>query len=311
MHDYRVLSYRAEAGPRGGVSLDGYVYDLERVLGGQHGIASTMALLDDWSAQSARLEAALGRMADGASVPPVAALADVELLPPLLYPSALFCITANYRDHAIEMGGVPADKSTTQPYFFLKSPAHTISGPRDPIRLPVGSSFVDWEAELAVVVGRRATRVPAAEAKDYIAGYTILHDVSARDRFRRDDWPRWPMDWFGHKNFDGSAPMGPWITPAAAVRDPHALAIRLWVNDTLMQDSSTAQMIFDIYEQIEYLSSQITLRPGDVIATGTPAGCGRPKGISLHAGDRVRIEIEGLGMLDNLVEQATLDRDVA
>jgi 2,4-diketo-3-deoxy-L-fuconate hydrolase len=169
--------------------------------------------------------------------------------------------------------------------------------------LPRTSSQIDWEAEIGVVIGRAAHDVSLDQAMNCVAGYTIVNDLSARDLNRREDWT-FGTDWFRGKSFDGSAPMGPWITPAEAIPDPHNLVIQLCVNDQLMQDSSSRQMHFNIPEQIQYLSEQLTLRPGDVISTGTPAGVGRPRGIYLKPGDEVTITIEGLGTLRNRVERA-------
>jgi 2-keto-4-pentenoate hydratase/2-oxohepta-3-ene-1,7-dioic acid hydratase in catechol pathway len=145
--------------------------------------------------------------------------------------------------------------------------------------------------------------VAAADALDYVAGYTIVNDVSARDLGNREDWPRWGQDWLSHKTFETSAPMGPWIIPAAQIPDPHNLDIGLWVNTEKMQDSNSSNLIFNINEQIEFLSKRVTLQPGDVISTGTPSGVGRPRGIFLKPGDTVRIEIEGIGTLENPVVQ--------
>ena len=134
----------------------------------------------------------------------------------------------------------------------------------------------------------------------HVAGYTILNDLSARDTLIREDWP-FRFDWMNCKTFDTSAPMGPWITPAAEIKDPQDLKIDLWVNDRHEQNTHSGQMVFDVREQIVALSRQITLRPGDIVSTGTGAGVGRPKGRFLKAGDTVRIEVEGLGTLSHKV----------
>jgi 2-keto-4-pentenoate hydratase/2-oxohepta-3-ene-1,7-dioic acid hydratase in catechol pathway len=136
----------------------------------------------------------------------------------------------------------------------------------------------------------------------YVAGYTIMNDVSARDLMQRGDWPRFKIDWFGHKNFESAAPLGPWIVPADQLGDPYACAMRLWVNDEKMQDVTVDKLTFNIAEMIEYLSQRLTLLPGDVIATGTPAGVGKARGIFLKVGDKVRVEISGIGTLANPVE---------
>jgi 2-keto-4-pentenoate hydratase/2-oxohepta-3-ene-1,7-dioic acid hydratase in catechol pathway len=207
--------------------------------------------------------------------------------------------------HAREMSaeGKGVDKTTTLPYFFLKSGPHCVIGPGDEIRLPRISKQVDWEGELAVVIGRRGRNIDAKDAMQHVAGYTIMNDLSARDLSRRPDWPRWGIDWFGHKNFDTAAPLGPWIAPADQVADPYQCHLQLWVNQEKMQDTLVSDLIFDIAEMIDYLSRRFTLLPGDVISTGTPSGVGRPRGIFLKPGDKVRIEISGVGTLENPVVQ--------
>ncbi|WP_158850158.1 fumarylacetoacetate hydrolase family protein [Saccharothrix deserti] len=188
------------------------------------------------------------------------------------------------------------------PWFFLKTGAHSVVGDQAGVHPPAKSRELDWEAELAVVIGRHARDVTADRAAEFIAGYTIVNDLSARDLMPRSDRPPvMTYDWMGQKCFDGAAPMGPWITPADYVEDCHDLTAKLWVNDVLKQDSSTDQLIHDVYEQIEWLSHQLTLLPGDVIATGTPAGVGMPRGDYLTKGDVVRIEIEACGELTNVI----------
>ncbi|MPY69975.1 MAG: 2-keto-4-pentenoate hydratase [Alphaproteobacteria bacterium] len=296
MTGFKLLTYADERGvARPGLLVDGRVIDVN------DSAESTLALIRDWDAAepllAARAEAAAAA-GEGWN------LAEVKLLAPLLYPPAIYCAGANYMDHAKEMaGGDPGiDKSQKQPYFFLKS-QHCVVGPGDPIRLPRVSQKVDWEAEFAVVIGKAARNVPVEHAHEYVAGYTIMNDVSARDLGPRPDWPRFGVDWFGHKNFESAAPMGPWIVPASQVADHTALGIRLWVNQEKMQDSTISQLIFNVAEQIEYLSRRMTLHPGDVISTGTPSGVGRPRGIFLKPGDTVRVEIDGIGELANPVEQ--------
>jgi 2-keto-4-pentenoate hydratase/2-oxohepta-3-ene-1,7-dioic acid hydratase in catechol pathway len=232
-------------------------------------------------------------------------LANLILRAPLLYPPAIYCTGANYNDHAKEMSaeGSGVDKSTTQPYLFLKAGPHCVIGPGEMIRIPHVTNSLDWEGEFAVVIGKNARNVKAKDALNYVAGYTIMNDLSARNLSHRKDWPRWGIDWFGHKNFDGAAPMGPWITPANQISDYTKCHLKLWVNDEKKQDSLVENLIFNVEEIIEYLSERMTLMPGDVIATGTPSGVGRPKGTFLKAGDIVRIEISGIGVLENPVSQ--------
>jgi 2-keto-4-pentenoate hydratase/2-oxohepta-3-ene-1,7-dioic acid hydratase in catechol pathway len=273
--------------------------------GGGFSGGSLLLLLESWDTAYpvlSRLADSFLAAREGGASTFTRALSATTLLAPLLYPGAIYCAAANYVDHMREMSGrEPPEKSKARPYFFLKSPLHTVIGPNEPIRLPRTSSQIDWEAEIGVVIGRPAHDVSLEEAMSCVAGYTIVNDLSARDLNRREDWT-FGADWFRGKSFDSSAPMGPWITPAETIPDPHNLAIQLWVNGELMQNSSSRQMHFTIPEQIQYLSEQLTIRPGDVISTGTPAGVGRPRGIYLKPGDEVTITIEGLGTLRNRVE---------
>lgn len=293
MAQYRLLNHAGpDGGARPGILVDGAVIDLAEA-----GVAgSTLELLGDWDAASRTLRDTAGL----ASSLPSRPLGSVRLLAPILHPPAIYCAGANYVDHQKEMsGGDGLDKGATHPYFFLKSGPHCVIGPDAAIPLPRVSDFVDWEAELAVVIGKPARDVRAADALDHVAGYTILNDVSARDS--KPVGRPFNVHWFAHKNFEGSAPMGPWITPAEDVPDPHDIDIRLWVNDDLKQDSNTRHMFFDIGEQIEYISARVTMLPGDVVATGTPSGVGMPYGGRLKAGDTVTIELAGLGRLANPV----------
>ena len=162
------------------------------------------------------------------------------------------------------------------------------------------SKEMDWEVELAAVIGRKAKNVPLNKALTYVAGYTAANDLSARDRGRRPhvaDTSLFKADWVAHKSFDGSCPLGPWIVPASDIADPQNLGLKLWVNDVLKQDSNTSKMIFNLAEQIAHLSSRLTLHPGDIILTGTPAGVGAGRGEFLKAGDVVKIWIERIGSL--------------
>jgi 2-keto-4-pentenoate hydratase/2-oxohepta-3-ene-1,7-dioic acid hydratase in catechol pathway len=228
-------------------------------------------------------------------------LSDIRLAAPILYSGSIYCAAANYLDHSKEMRdiGLP-DKRQSRPYFFSKLPRQTVIGPGESIRIPCPEAKVDWEAEIGVVIGRRCKNVAAAQAMEHVAGFLILNDVSDRARNVRPDW-HFKFDWLGGKSFDTSAPMGPWITPAGLIPDPHNLTIQLWVNDELMQNASSRDMYFTIPEQIEFLSELFTLMPGDVISTGTPSGVGHARGIYLKAGDTVTITIEGLGTIRNPV----------
>ena len=214
---------------------------------------------------------------------------------PVPRPGKLICIGLNYRDHAAE-SNLPIPR---EPVVFSKFPTAVIA-PGEPVVLPGGSTQVDYEAELAVVIGKRAKGVSQAQALDYVLGYTCLNDVSARDfQFADGQWQR-------GKSCDTFAPMGPTIVTADALPDPHSLPIKLVLNGTAMQDSNTNQLIFGVPELIEFLSRTITLEPGDVIATGTPSGVGfaRKPPVYLKASDEMIVDIEGIGRLNNPVMAA-------
>jgi 2-keto-4-pentenoate hydratase/2-oxohepta-3-ene-1,7-dioic acid hydratase in catechol pathway len=305
--EFRLLSYMGKDGaPRSGLLVgDDRVVDIATALGGKKippgcNAASTLSILEHWDSLLPMLRELAETGASPASAV-VGPLSDCRLAAPILYPPAICCAAANYVDHGREMGDkrLP-DKSTARPYFFNKLPRHTVVGPDASIRIPCPGAKVDWEAEIGVVMGRPCRSVTAADAMKYVAGLVVLNDVSDRARNFRKDWD-FKFDWLGGKSFDTSCPMGPWITPMEFISDPHALRIRLWVNDTLMQDASSQDMYFTIPEQIEYLSELVTLQPGDVIATGTPMGVGHARGIYLNPGDTVVVTIENLGTIRNPV----------
>ncbi|MBA2284473.1 MAG: fumarylacetoacetate hydrolase family protein [Ktedonobacteraceae bacterium] len=230
---------------------------------------------------------------------------ELRWLPPLLYPRKLICIGTNYTDHIAEMGG--GGRRPAHPYSFLKPPTTTLVGSGTAITLPEHARLIDWEVELAVVIGQRVHNVRGNAAMQAVAGYSVLNDVSARDDLR--DWLANPImspvgiDWVVSKALDGFAPMGPMITPAEFVADPQDLRLTLTVNGQIKQDSTTANMVFSVQEIIEHLSTVMTLEPGDVIATGTPAGVGfaRKPQEFLQSGDSMVAEVEGLGRLETYV----------
>ncbi|MBS1895308.1 MAG: fumarylacetoacetate hydrolase family protein [Actinobacteria bacterium] len=298
LEGYRLLSYGGENGPRAGVLTQGRVYPAADLLADtRFDGTSVLAILRDWPESHAALAAAAATVSADAGRP----LAEVDLLAPILYPPTIYCAGANYWDHLEEMEG-PKDRSerAEEPWFFVKTSAPSVVADGARIRIPDKIRQLDWEAELAVVIGRRAKEVAAEEAHAYIAGYTILNDLSARDLMRRDDRAEaMTYDWVGQKCFDGAAPMGPWLTPADYVPDVHDLGVKLWLDDVLKQNSHTSGLIHDVYEQVAWLSGQLTLLPGDVIGTGSPAGVGMPRGEFIGSGDTVRIEIECCGALTN------------
>lgn len=227
--------------------------------------------------------------------PPSAAVLDrsaVRLRAPIPRPGKIICIGLNYRDHAAESHAeLPA-----YPTVFAKY-ASCIIGPGESIVIPRVTSQVDYEGELAVVIGRRARDVAEADALNYVAGYAPFNDVSARDYQMRTS------QWTIGKTFDTFGPIGPALVTADEIADPHALDIRVSIGDEVLQSSNTKHLIFTIPQLIAYLSSVMTLEPGDVIATGTPAGVGAARKPQrwLLAGDVVRVEIDGLGALENPV----------
>ncbi|WP_053174732.1 fumarylacetoacetate hydrolase family protein [Nonomuraea sp. SBT364] len=227
---------------------------------------------------------------------PAVPLSEVTVLSPLAAPQKIICIGLNYADHIRETGL----DTPPRPLAFVKT-AHTLAGPYDDVVVPAGATEqLDWEAELAVVIGRPARDVPADRAMEHVFGYTAANDLSARDAQFADG------QWFRGKNFDGFCPLGPWIVTPDELGDPHTLAVRARVGGEIVQDGSTKDMIFDVPAIISYLSRYMTLNPGDVIATGTPhgVGMGRSPQLWLKDGDVVEIEVEGIGTLRNTVRFA-------
>ena len=222
-------------------------------------------------------------------------LRTAKLRAPIAHPNKITCIGLNYADHAREGGQEPPPA----PIFFLKS-HNTICGPGDAIKLPPNSSQVDYEAEFAVVIGKRGKHIPESEAHKYIAGYTVLHDVSARDMQFGD------KQWYRGKSCDTFAPTGPWIVTPDEVPDPNNLRISLTLNGETLQDSNTSNLIFKVPFLISYLSQSVTWEVGDLISTGTPPGVGfaRKPQVFLKAGDTVSVTVEGIGTLTNPVVAA-------
>jgi 2-keto-4-pentenoate hydratase/2-oxohepta-3-ene-1,7-dioic acid hydratase in catechol pathway len=232
---------------------------------------------------------------------------EVQLLVPIESPPKLLLLAGNYAAHVAERGGTAAERRETFPYVFMKPPTTTLTDPGAPIVLPrVSPDHVDWECELGVVIGRRCRDVDEADALDYVAGYTVVNDVSdrkftpnpGRKPRERDGF----FDWLHGKWHDTFCPVGPCILSADDAPDPQAFQIRLSVNGEVKQDATTAQMIFPVAAVVSFLSRFVTLEPGDVVSTGTPSGVGSVTGTYLKPGDVVRATIEGIGTLENPVE---------
>jgi 2-keto-4-pentenoate hydratase/2-oxohepta-3-ene-1,7-dioic acid hydratase in catechol pathway len=303
MASFRLMTYETGEGARAGMICGDGAFDVAGATG-EPRYNSVMGILSDWQ----RAKGVLAGFAAGTSRTGALDLGRVRLLAPLPMPGAIYCAGANYRDHVLEMARAQNINPEPDPHtlglktwHFIKS-SRCVAAPNATLPLPAHSKKVDWEAELAVVIGRPAKNVPVEEALDVVAGYTIGNDLSARDVSRRQgisDTSPFKFDWVGQKCFDGACPLGPWIVLADDIPDPHKLGIELKVNGVVKQSSNTSELIFDVVEQISHLSERITLHPGDVILTGTPAGVGAGRGEFLKAGDEVRITIERIGELVN------------
>jgi 2-keto-4-pentenoate hydratase/2-oxohepta-3-ene-1,7-dioic acid hydratase in catechol pathway len=219
-------------------------------------------------------------------------LHDVRLGPPVAYPSKVVCVGLNYLDHALEQGKTPPEK----PLLFAKAPS-CITGPQDSIIKPADTAQLDYEVELAAVIGSVARNVHRESARDYVAGYMVMNDITARDIQKGE------KQWFRGKSFDSFAPSGPWLTSPVDAGDIQNAELTLTVNGELRQSSSTAKMIFDVEYLVSYISRSMTLLPGDIISTGTPPGVGvfRDPPLFLSPGDVVEAHVEGLGTLRNVV----------
>ena len=298
MH-YQLATIETAEGERAAVVAGGRIIEIAKATG-RRDDETIVGLLQDWGAAQSRLD----KLAAGA--PEGVPVESVKLLAPIPRPTAIYCAGANYADHAAEMARQKGEEPPPDPHtlglrswHFIKI-GHCIAGPGSHVRLPPRSRKVDWEAELAVIIGLKATAVAEKDALKHVAGYTIGNDLSARDLGRRVQLPdssSMKHDWLAHKCFDGSCPLGPWITLARDIGDPQNLGIELDVNGVMKQKSNSGKMIFNIAEQIADLSANVTLYPGDIIMTGTPAGVGNGRGEFLKSGDVVRIRIDKIGEL--------------
>jgi 2-keto-4-pentenoate hydratase/2-oxohepta-3-ene-1,7-dioic acid hydratase in catechol pathway len=237
---------------------------------------------------------------------------EVRLLVPIASPPKMLFLAGNYAKHITERGGAAAERDETFPYVFMKPASTTLTHPGDPILIPrVSPHQIDWECELGVVIGRRCRHVDEDEAMGSIAGYTLINDIS--DRSFKPNPKRKPrerdrfFDWLHGKWHDSFCPMGPCVLSADMVADPQDLPIELSVNGEVKQSASTAEMVFPVPAIIAFLSEFVTLQPGDIIATGTPAGVGSASGTYLKAGDLVRATIAPIGTLENPVEDEDED----
>jgi 2-keto-4-pentenoate hydratase/2-oxohepta-3-ene-1,7-dioic acid hydratase in catechol pathway len=307
MATFKLMTYETGEGPRAGMICGGAAFDVAGATG-EPRYDSVLGILADWP----RAKDVLAAFAAGAGPSRAGALDldHVRLLAPIPRPGAIYCAGANYRDHVLEMARAQNIQPEPDPHtlglkawHFIKV-SHCVAAPNAVVPLPTHARKIDWEAELGVVIGRPARNVPMERALDVVAGYTIGNDLSARDVSRRpgiSDTSPFKFDWVAQKCFDGACPLGPWIVLADDIPDPHKLAIELKVNGVVKQSSNTSELIFNVVEQIAHLSEKITLHPGDVILTGTPAGVGAGRGEFLKSGDEVRIIIERIGELVNTI----------
>lgn len=274
----RLIRYGEKGKEMPGLLKDGKIVDLKRIFPEIPDISETF-FRDGWMEKLAEVSDSGQEM-------------DVRLGCPILRPSKLICLGINYLEHKQETG----HEKPANPLLFCKTP-NALNGPFDPILLPRSSRQVDWEVELAVVIGRECKRIPKQNALDYVAGFCVMNDVSGRDaQFSESQW-------FRGKSFDTFAPLGPAIVTADEIVDVQNLRLTTTVNAEVMQDSNTRNMIFDVVSIIEFISQDITLIPGDVIATGTPSGVGifRDPPIVLKDGDTVECSIEKIGSIRNEV----------
>lgn len=300
----KLVSYYKNRVLRGGAVVGAYVIDLEKAakaLGSGTLPDSIRAILEEGEPAMSRARKTVRRaeqklkdVSNKKERRPVWAflLADVELGPPIPNPEKIICIGQNYIDHCREQNVEPPKT----PIIFTKFPT-TLTGPSSPIKLPPDSvtSKVDFEVELAFVIGREAKRVPAKNAMDYVAGFMVMNDVTGRDVQYGD------KQWVRGKSFDSFGPCGPWIITTDELTDPHNLRLWLKLNGQTMQDSSTKNLIFDVPYLIEYLSRGLTFKPGDIVSTGTPPGVGifRNPPVLLKPGDVMEACVEGIGTIQN------------
>ncbi|MBW3543870.1 MAG: fumarylacetoacetate hydrolase family protein [Planctomycetes bacterium] len=277
--------------------------------GGQGGSEETDSLLPYLPGGSARRQIIeLGQQIESAgSIAGSITTSEAQLLVPVPSPTKLFLLAGNYSAHIEEGGGRAEERARTFPYVFMKPPLTTLTHPGRPVKIPaVSPDHIDWELELGVIIGRRCQGVKESDALDYVAGYTVVNDISDR-KFRpnpgraqreKDSY----FDWLHGKWHDTFCPMGPCVLPADELPDPQTLKLTLKVNGHVEQDASTADMVFPVAAVIEFISSFVTLEPGDIISTGTPSGVGAAKGKFLRPGDRLEAAIERIGVLVNPVE---------
>jgi 2,4-didehydro-3-deoxy-L-rhamnonate hydrolase len=269
---------------------------------------SVLGLLANWEANFPVLQEIVTFVEKEGLSSEASSLASLRALPPVIRPGTMLYAAQNFQEHVDEMirsGMTPAggpkftgEKSTTLPYLFLKAPS-CLAGAYDDIEIPLGMQKIDWEAEIALAIGRKGKRIKAEHALEHVAGFMTTNDVSCRDIGMRPDRPALRSDWLGGKSHDNFAPMGPFLLPRAFVPNHMNLFIRLTVNGEVKQNGNTSQFIFTPEEQIEYASSILTIETGDIFSCGTCGGVGQGTNTFLQPGDVMETEIENLGKMRN------------
>jgi 2-keto-4-pentenoate hydratase/2-oxohepta-3-ene-1,7-dioic acid hydratase in catechol pathway len=274
------------------LEVNGVAYRLEPSLArvGLAGQDSVLGLFANWERALVALNAAATQVQASDQIPAARRLA------PLLYPGKILCAGANYFDHLAEMGMPGAKKEDQRLFFFMKPPRNAVVGEGDTVHMPINTQAFDWEVELALVIGKTARNVSVEQALSHVAAYTVAIDFSARDHNRAPE-TFYKLDWVAGKGHDTCCPMGPRLIPAHQFGDPQQAALKLAVNGALKQNGNAKDMIFSVAEQISTASRIMTLDPGDLLLTGTPAGVGVPHKTFLSVGDRVDADIEGIGRL--------------
>lgn len=290
---YRLAVILADGRRTAVVERERHLVPLHALVDGAEALSDLGPLLEDWPAWQATIEAKIAAHPELFDASGIDAKSAVFALP-FGQPQNLICIGANYHDHVAEM---PVPMTPTYPYGFLKPARNTLRATGEPVLAPRHVHMMDWEAELGVVIGRECKNVSINDALAVVAGYVNFNDLSARDWIASR--PGVGIDWLIHKGHDGFAPIGPYFVPSRFVPDPQDLPVRLSVNGTVKQDSTTGQMIYGVAEIIVHLTTVMTLMPGDIIATGTPAGVGhgRKPPEYLKPGDTVEMEIGPMGRL--------------
>jgi 2-keto-4-pentenoate hydratase/2-oxohepta-3-ene-1,7-dioic acid hydratase in catechol pathway len=306
-------TFAAELGPFAGMVIDGRVLDLEPILGVR---VSIRQLVDDWDSSFSHLQLIADEVAADAGQP----VETLVAMAPMQPAGQIFQAGANYRKHVLDLMAAAERRGDAsdglsdgreqaraelehrlkhgRPFVFMGS-AHAMVGPQDDVVLPYDTTQHDWELELAAVISRPARRLSPETALDAIAGYVMCNDVTTRDALNRRDTRGLGLDWLAGKNSPTFLPTGPWLVPAAHAGDPMGLRITLSVNGRVMQNESTADMVFDVGSLVAYISGITELRPGDMVLTGSPAGNGASHGVFLKPGDVMEGTITGLGTQTN------------